>query len=60
LGQGKAQTTAIPVGIARICNVAMAQKTRFYVPDSVQHYTSSLKQGKNQRSSREIIVLLET
>jgi len=40
---GKAQTTAIPVGIARICNAAMAQKTRFYVPDSVQHCTSSLK-----------------
>jgi len=39
LGQGKAQTTAIPAGIARICNAAMAQKTRFYVPDSMQHCT---------------------
>jgi hypothetical protein len=24
-------------GIARICNAAMAQKTRFYVPDSVKY-----------------------
>src|SRR5665647_2247143 len=39
LGRGKAQTTAIPAGIAQICNAAMAQKTRFYVPDSVQHCT---------------------
>jgi len=28
-GQGKAQTTAIPVGIARICNAALVEKTRF-------------------------------
>jgi len=39
-GQGKAQTTAIPVGIARICNAALVEKTRFQVPDSVQHDTS--------------------
>ena len=26
--------------IARICNEAMDEKTRFYVPDSVQHHTS--------------------
>jgi hypothetical protein len=32
-------------GIARICNAAMAQKTRFYVPDSVQHCTSSRLKG---------------
>ena len=28
-GQGKAQTTTIPVGIARICNAALVEKTRF-------------------------------
>ena len=26
--------------IARICNVVMDEKTRFYVPDSVKHHTS--------------------
>jgi hypothetical protein len=31
-GQGKAQTTAIPGGIARICNAALTEKTRFEVP----------------------------
>jgi hypothetical protein len=41
LGQGKAQTTAIPSAIARICNAAMVQKVRSYVPDSVQHCTST-------------------
>jgi hypothetical protein len=39
LGQDKAQTTAIPSGIARICNAAMAQKARFYVPDRMKHHT---------------------
>jgi hypothetical protein len=29
--QGKAQTAAMPGGIARICNAAMAQKARFHV-----------------------------
>jgi hypothetical protein len=28
-GQGKAQTTAIPTGVARICNAALVEKTRF-------------------------------
>ena len=28
-GQGKAQTTTIPLGIARICNAALVEKTRF-------------------------------
>ncbi|WP_332776811.1 hypothetical protein, partial [Polaromonas sp.] len=27
--------------IARICNAVMDEKTRFYVPDSVQHHTST-------------------
>jgi hypothetical protein len=27
------------VGIARICNTARAEKTLFYVPDSVKHCT---------------------
>jgi hypothetical protein len=36
-GSGKAQTAAIPGGIARICNTARAEKTLFYVPDSVKH-----------------------
>ena len=27
--------------IARICNAALGKKTQFYVPDSVQHHTSS-------------------
>ena len=27
----------MPSGIARICNDARAAKTRFYVPDSVEH-----------------------
>jgi hypothetical protein len=40
---GKAQTTAIPVGIARICNAALAEKTRLEVPDSVQHHTKRLQ-----------------
>ena len=29
-------------GIARICSAALAEKTRFYVPDSVQHHTSAV------------------
>jgi hypothetical protein len=33
---GKAQTAAIPGGIARICNTARAEKTLFYVPDGVK------------------------
>jgi hypothetical protein len=33
-GSGKAQTEAIPGGIASICNTARAEKTPFYVPDS--------------------------
>jgi hypothetical protein len=37
--QGKAQTTAIPAGIARICNAALAPKTRFDVPDRVKFCT---------------------
>jgi hypothetical protein len=40
-GSGKAQTAAIPGGIARICNTARAEKTLFYVPDSVKHCTST-------------------
>jgi type II secretory pathway pseudopilin PulG len=28
--------------IARICNVALAERMRFYVPDSVQHHTGTL------------------
>jgi hypothetical protein len=39
LGTGKAQTAAIPGGIARICNTARAEKTLFYVPDSVKNCT---------------------
>jgi hypothetical protein len=38
-GSGKAQTAAIPGGIARICNTARAEKTVFYVPDSVKRCT---------------------
>jgi hypothetical protein len=34
---GKAQGAAIPGGMARICNTARAEKTLFYVPDSVKH-----------------------
>jgi hypothetical protein len=37
--QGKAQTAAIAVAIAKICNAAMRQKARFYVPHSVEHRT---------------------
>jgi hypothetical protein len=40
-GSGKAQTAAIPGGIARIGNTARAEKTLFYVPDSVKHCTST-------------------
>jgi hypothetical protein len=38
-GSGKAQTAAIPGGIARISNTARAEKTPFDVPDSVKHCT---------------------
>jgi hypothetical protein len=38
-GSGKAQTAAIPGGIARIGNTARAEKTLFYVPDRVKHCT---------------------
>ena len=40
-GLGKAQTAAIPPGIARICNAARAEMTRFYVADTVEHCTSN-------------------
>jgi hypothetical protein len=36
-GQGANHSDTL--GIARICNAAMAQKTHFYVPDSVPHCT---------------------
>jgi hypothetical protein len=39
-GSGQGANHSDTQGIARICNAAMAQKTRFYVPDSVQHCTS--------------------
>src|SRR5207245_5143396 len=38
LGQGANHSNSST--IARICNAAMDEKTRFYVPDSVQHHTS--------------------
>jgi hypothetical protein len=38
-GSGKAQTAAIPGGIARIGNTARAAKTLFCVPDSVKRCT---------------------
>jgi hypothetical protein len=38
-GSGNAQTAALPGGIARICNTARAEKTLFYVPDSVKRCT---------------------
>jgi hypothetical protein len=40
IGSGTAQTAAIPGGIARIGNTARAEKTLFYVPDSVKRCTS--------------------
>ena len=33
--RGKAQTTAMPEGIARICNAAIGSKTRFHVSKSL-------------------------
>jgi hypothetical protein len=39
LGSGKAQTAAIPGGIARIGHTARAEKTLFYEPDRVKHCT---------------------
>jgi len=37
--------------IARICNAAMGKKTRFYVPDSVQHHTGLEVMGYFQLTS---------
>ena len=40
-GQGANHSNS--TAIARICNAVMDEKTRFYVPDSVKHHTSGLK-----------------
>ncbi|MGH8830726.1 MAG: hypothetical protein ACREXV_06510 [Polaromonas sp.] len=39
-GSGQGANHSHGSTMAKICNAAMAQKTRFYVPDSVQHHTS--------------------
>ena len=39
-------------GIARICNAALAEKTRFYVPDSMQHCTSQYADAHRRRRPR--------
>jgi hypothetical protein len=49
LGSGKAQTAAIPGGIARIGNTARAEKTLFHVPDSVKHGTRRLSDFQHPR-----------
>jgi hypothetical protein len=42
-GSGQGANHSDTQGIARICNAAMARKTHFYVPDSVQHCTWALE-----------------
>ena len=51
-GQGANHSNS--TAIARICNVVMDEKTRFYVPDSVKHHTTQSEDfgGKYSRSDQ--------
>jgi thioredoxin 1 len=40
--------------MARICNAAMTQKARFYVPDRVKHHTKQIQQEDTSMSSELI------
>ena len=58
-GQGKAQTAAIPVGIARICNAALAWKTRFYLQVCAGQDASRHQQNMRRLSELGVLTRLD-